>query len=50
MTLLETHLEVITGIALGIEYCEGEEVGDPGVHYIVLDLFVLRFLFVLGKE
>lgn len=43
-------MSVIRGLCFGIEYMNGEEIGDEEVSvYVVLDLGFLRFLFTTYK-
>lgn len=46
MCLDDIEFTVIKGINLGLEYEEDNAIyGDPNLHYLVLDLIVLRFIF-----
>lgn len=50
MTLDNVEISPIKGVSLGLEYEEDEFVyGDTNVFYIVLDLFILRFLFQISR-
>jgi hypothetical protein len=47
---MSVELSIIKGFALGIEYVNGEDVGDEEVSvYVVVDLGFLRFMFTTYK-
>lgn len=47
---MSVEMSVIRGLCFGIEYMNGEEIGDEEVSvYVVLDLGFLRFLFTTYK-
>lgn len=41
--MFEIHTNLITGLALGIEYISPEEAGDD-CHHVVIDLVIFRLL------
>lgn len=53
MQLTLQRPDVIFGIALGIEYVKEswitDDEKDEGVHYIILDLFFIRFVFLIEE-
>jgi hypothetical protein len=47
---MSVELSVIRGIAFGIEYLNGDDIGDEDVSvYVVVDLGFLRLLFITYK-
>jgi hypothetical protein len=46
MYLDDIEFTIIKGINLGLEYEDDNAIyGDSNLHYIILDFFVLRFIF-----
>jgi hypothetical protein len=47
---MSVELSVIKGFGVGVEYVNGEDIGDDDVSvYVVIDLGFLRFLFTTYK-
>jgi len=47
---MSVELSVIRGLALGIEYLNGDDIGDDEVSvYVVIDLGFIRLLFTTYK-
>jgi hypothetical protein len=47
---MSVELSIIRGLALGIEYLNGEDAGDDDVGvYVVIDLGFIRLLFTTFK-
>lgn len=48
---MSIELSVIKGFGVGVEYVNGEDIGDDDVSvYVVIDLGFLRFLFTTYKS
>jgi hypothetical protein len=47
---MSVELSVIRGIAFGIEYLNGDDIGDEDVSvYVVIDIGFIRLLFITYK-